>query len=478
MDKERYFLARIITDGRFANRVIGFLRTEYWDSDFEKRVASWCFEYVKLYKTAPGIDIEKIWEREAVEENDRALLHKFLSKLNTDFEENKATDYDVDECEAWAKEKALELLKCSLNENSDNGNYDLMEKAVGSFVLPKRLQKQSFDLANSAKVKQAFLELDEGEEVFHIPGILGDRLGKFKKGDFCACLAPPKKGKSWWMVNLAMGAGLQGKNVLYINLEMRESQLVRRFYQNLFSMPKRTKTIRIPKFRLKAEGDTKVELYYEEKQKESKFTDDKFIKEYLAKIKRNFPLRLPRILTYPTMSLSIDTLKQAVDDEYKSTGWYPDVIFLDYADLMIAKGRFNEERHRLNDVWSSLRGYAMESDICIVTASQSGRQGLNDKDIGVGNVAEDMRKVAHVTKMFTLNQTKKEKEVGIMRIRCDIERDDYSTSSEVVVTQCYDIGSAFLQAVNVRDYYEPDIDLKKKSEGKLKKKKEMEVEDE
>ena len=94
----------------------------------------------------------------------------------------------------------------------------------------------------------------------------------------------------------------------------------------------------------------------------------------------------------------------------------------------------------------ALRGLAQLRHIAVVSASQSGRETLKGKDNQASDVSEDIRKVAHVSRFATLNQTPEENTVGIMRVSCGIRRDGKTVDDCAVVLQCLDLGVAHLQS--------------------------------
>jgi hypothetical protein len=101
---------------------------------------------------------------------------------------------------------------------------------------------------------------------------------------------------------------------------------------------------------------------------------------------------------------------------------------------------------------------AQERNALVVTASQASRAAFSN-DAEVKDIAEDIRKVAHVSKLISLNQTKEERDVGVVRVHQLIERDDRLGSVPVVVLQCLDIGQVCLDS---KLQFEVDLNVGKK----------------
>jgi hypothetical protein len=99
----------------------------------------------------------------------------------------------------------------------------------------------------------------------------------------------------------------------------------------------------------------------------------------------------------------------------------------------------------LNDIWRGLRNIARDRNILVVTASQAAKDTF-DRDMKEGDVAEDIRKIAHCTSALGLNQRKDEKEKGIMRVRQLAIREGRQVMDQAVILQCLDIGKPCLDS--------------------------------
>jgi hypothetical protein len=92
-----------------------------------------------------------------------------------------------------------------------------------------------------------------------------------------------------------------------------------------------------------------------------------------------------------------------------------------------------------------IRRIAQQRNILTASASQTNRGGA-DEDITVQNIAEDFRKLGHVTKMVAINCTKEEKKNGIYRIAQLAERDEETVFEQAVVTSCLALGATVLDS--------------------------------
>ena len=267
--------------------------------------------------------------------------------------------------------------------------------------------------------------------------MLGKELGHFCRGDFFAVLAPVKRGKSFWLWDIAHRGCLNGLNVIFFSLEMTYNQVVRRAWQSIVAQPIQEKEVKIPYFE---EIDKKYEIKYREEKR--KGIDIEKIEQEQKKLMMYSRGNL-RIEVFPAGSATMDTLDVCLSNLEYYENFTPDVIVIDYADII--KGRIRDYRQQLNEIWIRLRGWAQEKNCLVVTASQTSKQAFT-RDARMGDVAEDMRKLATVTKMIALNQTKSEKEAGALRIEPLLYRDGRLNGQQICVLESRDIGRVYLDS--------------------------------
>lgn len=252
---------------------------------------------------------------------------------------------------------------------------------------------------------------------------------------------------TWWLWETAKEALYQSNKVLFISLEMPLPQIMRRVWRALSKKPKRTKTVRIPYFVAEEGGSSDFPMYkidYEEKKIEGFIPDRAWFENWIKQYKLYFRGGDAKIVSMPSRSATVRDVETYVNNLEFYEGWRPDVIVIDYADLLSSKLK-GEFRHQLDDIWANLRRLAIERNICIVTASQSGRAS-SKSDSTDETIAEDIRKIAHVTKMIAINSSKEEQAAGIYRIAQLAERDDTPQFMQSVVLSCLDLGQVCLDS--------------------------------
>ena len=110
---------------------------------------------------------------------------------------------------------------------------------------------------------------------------------------------------------------------------------------------------------------------------------------------------------YPTRTASVNTLAAHIQ-QCEMRGIKPDMVIVDYADIMKSTQHFNEKRHQLGHIYEELRGMAGEFDVPVWTASQANRSALEEDVIGAEKVSEDYSKV--MTADFVMSMSRKEED--------------------------------------------------------------------
>jgi hypothetical protein len=158
----------------------------------------------------------------------------------------------------------------------------------------------------------------------------------------------------------------------------------------------------------------------------------KVMNDYFLNKNKNF-----RLLSYANGTFTTKELCRVLSRYKQKENWIPDVIIIDYADLVVNNHR-TEERHKQNEVWKELRRINQETDCLMLTASQADADSYERSLLKLKNFSEDKRKYSHCTAFYGLNQDKdgREKKLGIMRINELILREDeFDVNKTVTVLQ-------------------------------------------
>jgi hypothetical protein len=462
---ERKIVIYMITSTPFLRNVSVAVRPEYFESLYAKTVAQWIMEYWGEFKQSPGKYIQDIFNRKLRQISDEDLvdvISDFLLDISKEYQKGSGlsnVDYFVTEATEYFRRRSLELIRDSLDVALVQNDITKGESLIASYNRVSTIRNSGTDLlTDTSSIIKAFYEDDE--QLFSFPGALGKVVGPFVRGDLVSYLAAAKRGKSWWELYTGICALVRGFRVVHFNLEMKDSQIKRRVWQALVGMPRKPQKIMVPKFELKKFDHTRTKNYYVEKHEEDR-TSVKLdvIEEQQKEFRKHFRGGNYRIITFPPNTVSCSDLYAHLDNLEHYDSYVPDIVIVDYADLLIpSKGKkYNEYRHQLDDIWKDLRALAAEKDCMVVTASQSGRKSFK-KDAGEDDIAEDIRKIAHVSKMISINRNREDRDFQAVRIQQLAERDFGNVLDTVTVLQCLDVGKVCLDSRYTRNVFYDDYE--------------------
>jgi uncharacterized protein YrzB (UPF0473 family) len=205
--------------------------------------------------------------------------------------------------------------------------------------------------------------------------------GGLGRGELGVVIAPTGAGKSMALVHLGAQIVKEGKNVVYYTLELQDTVVASRFDSCITSV------------KLQDLHSFKDLIYDQVKELEGKL----IVKEY------------------PTKSANVNKLKQHLE-KLRRSGFEPDLICVDYGDLLQPISSYKEKRIELETIYEDLRGMAQEFECPVWTASQTNRSGLNAEVVTMESISEAFNKCFVADLIFTLSRTITDKNNNTGRI--------------------------------------------------------------
>jgi len=149
-----------------------------------------------------------------------------------------------------------------------------------------------------------------------------------------------------------------------------------------------------------------------------------------------------RLSCHPNSSLSASGMN-AIIQSWERSGWgTPDVIVCDYADILDKPIGERDAREAINMTWKQLRAMSQSYHALMLTATQGDANSYDAETMTMGNFSEDKRKNAHVTGMVGINQTSREKAMGVQRLNWLALRESEFTADDVChVAGCLSIAN-------------------------------------
>lgn len=445
-------------DAAAAPMIRSIITPKLFDNSIYRDVLSHAFDFLDTFAQPIGDHLPDVLEHVLKGDDARkaSAYERVLDNLRQAYE-GINRDYVIASLQKFVRQQNIKRAILQAVEDIDAGRVDAAE-----VVLQQGLASQvvSFDVGTylSDPVKAlSFLDAD-GEFIHTGIAALDEREIGPRPGELFLIIAPPKKGKSWALMHLGKFGLLQRKKVLHITLEMGEDRVSMRYLQSMFSISKREAKVRFPELRLTPDGIYEGIDYVERERRTLKDPD---IKSHLTnELSRVLAHRTPLIIKrFPTGMLTIPMLKAYLDSLERFHKFIPDLVILDYPDLMALDA--NNVRHSTGQIYKDLRGLAVERNFALAAASQGNRTSSDAKLITDSMVAEDFSKIATADNVITYNQTAQEREAMLARLYVSNGRND-EDKIEVLITQNYAVGqfalssTAFLGTYRQSQYASPD----------------------
>lgn len=448
--EERSILIGMVTDKAVLARVASKWDGELFSSRWCNLIARWCVKYYQKYQDAPNKAIEGMFEswssKKERDKNTIGLVENFLDVLSDEYEaEGKPnSDYLIDLAGAHFNKVKYQKLVESIQGDLDSGDLSDVEDKISNFSRVEMGAGSGIDvLRDKEAIRQAFEHV--GEPIVEYKGALGVFLEDvFERDGFVAFTSPEKKGKSWWLLDLAWRAALQERKVAFFAVgDMTQNQMLRRFMVRASRHPMKLKSgfpgqVKYPK-RLVRDPERKLPIVKWGSKEFKKPIDVSRAWKSCDKILRT-KVRTEEVVLnlscHPNRTIDIFGI-ESVLKTWEREGWFPDIIVIDYADVLAPPRGSGDLRDQINTTWQMMRSLSQSRHCLVVTATQADAASYRVETLSKTNFTDDKRKHAHVTGMLGVNQTPEEKEHGLYRINfLDFRESDYLESRCVYTAGC------------------------------------------
>ena len=426
-NREKLVLLAMLTDDVVCRAVASQYAPEMFASQWANRVAGWAKEYHDKYQKAPAraiLPIFRDWAEAHDEQADVEMLSKFLARLR-DEQEPLNPQYVIDLASKFFTEVRLKRLVESVQGAIDTGQVDRAEQALEAYKKIEIGGDAAIDVFEDAAAIALAFE-SKSEALFSMPGDFGKFVGPLLERDgFVALMGAAKRGKSHWLNAFAFGALRGRKRVAIFQCgDLSKGQAMMRIATRVARRPRRSGTFAVPTGFQKT-GDGAWSIVQDTKTFEEALTQKDVsvaFQQFKEHVLRDDEPYL-KLSCHPTKTLSPAKL-DSILDSWEIRGWIPDVIVIDYADIMAANGKWGEPRDAINSVWERLRGIAQERKCLLITATQTNTDSYSANLLRREHFTNDRRKFDHVTAMLGINQNGSEKLQGIYRINTLLARDE------------------------------------------------------
>lgn len=440
---EKDFVTSLIMSDKCCQTLLPYTKLTYFDIDYSRTIVSWVMEYYKKFKNAPKQDITSVYRTHCDEIQDEALKELILNYIQelgkTEIQINNE-DYLIDKGKDFIDYKALKIYTQELNACLETRSMDKARKIQEEYKKISTAEINECDLMDLGDKEIIENALAQEEEVlFTLPGAMNDVFGNIHRNDYILLLAPPKRGKSWLLQKIAIEALKQRLNVVFVSMEMTREEVIQRMWKTLWG----TESGLIP------DGIYETCRFVEDTSEEGKYRCELIDvnvknkgKSVAALQKRlrvnNGYMGHLRVIAYPAYGASVQQITNRIE-ELAEDGFVTDVLLIDYQDITLPIGGGSEERNQLNLISKHLRGFSMKFHCATISASQTNRMGLSASQVTGESIAEDFRKLSHVTSMVSMEQTPKMRKQHLMRLR-NIAMRNGESSDPCIFPQCLKLG--------------------------------------
>ncbi len=377
---ERTALSQLVTNEQYARKVLPFIKGAYFADKTERTVFEEIAKFVDKYQTIPtqtSLEIEVQSRKDLNEEEFKKIVAIIQTLRSTDVD----FDWLVNTTEQFCKDKAV------YNAIVEGISIiDGKDKKRDADAIPSILTDALAVGFDNRVGHDYLLDADERYDFYHtveekIPFDL-EFFNRITKGGL-----PPKTlnialagtgiGKSLFMCHVAANCLSLGKNVLYITLEMAEERIAERIDANLMNIT------------IDDLHDLPKSMYDNKIAKIIKSTSGKLI-----------------VKEYPTASAHSGHIRGLIKELAIKKSFKPDILFVDYLNICASsrfKGATNVNSYMyVKAIAEELRGLAVETNIPIMSATQTNRSGFSNSDVGLEDTSESFGLPATADLMFAL----------------------------------------------------------------------------
>ena len=377
---ERTTLSNLVSNEEYCRKVLPFIKSDYFDVKEERVVFEEIESFVDKYKRMPtktSLEIE-IESRKDLTQDQHTKIVEIIQTLDS-------TDVDmewlVDTTEKFCKDKAIYnaiVEGISIIDGKDkNRGADAIPSILTDALAVSFDNAVGHDYFDDADKRFDFYHRVEERVPFDLEFFNTITKGGLPNKTLNIALAGTGVGKSLFMCHMAASCISQGKNVLYITLEMAEERIAERIDANLMNVS------------MEDLHDLPKNMFEDKIAKLMKKTEGKLI-----------------IKEYPTASAHSAHFRGLIKELAIKKSFKPDIIFIDYLNICASsrlKGAANVNSYTyIKSIAEELRGLAVESDVPIMSATQTTRSGFTSSDLGLEDTSESFGLPATADFMFAL----------------------------------------------------------------------------
>jgi len=392
---ETTILRNLVFNEDYSRKVIPFIQPDYFEQKSEKIIFEEIVQFIVKYGSAITIEALNIEVENRTDLNETEI--KEIREINSSLNDNLVDkQWLLDTTEKWCRDRAIYLALMEsihiADGNNEKKNRDAIPSILSDALAVSFDNNIGHDYLQNYEERYEFYHRQEDKIEFDL-----DYFNKITKGGLPnktlnIALAGTGVGKSLFMCHVAASVLLQGRNVLYITLEMAEERIAERIDANLLNVP------------IQQLVDLPRQMFENKVTNLSKKTQGSLI-----------------IKEYPTASAHSGHFKALLNELALKKSFRPDIIFIDYLNIC-ASSRYKSNLSvnsysYIKAIAEELRGLAVEFNVPIVSATQTTRSGYGNSDVELTDTSESFGLPATADLMFALISTEELEQLGQIMVK-------------------------------------------------------------
>ena len=392
---ETTILRNLVFNEEYSRKVIPFIQPDYFEQRTEKVVFQEVVHFIVKYGSAITTEALKIELENRTDLTESEV--KEVREISDALHDSPADQqWLLDTTEKWCRDRAIYLALMEsihiADGNDEKKNRDAIPSILSDALAVSFDNNIGHDYLKNYEERYEYYHKKEDKIEFDLEYFNKITKGGLPNKTLNIALAGTGVGKSLFMCHVASSVLLQGRNVLYITMEMAEEKIAERIDANLLNvpiqdltdLPKKTFESKVSKLSAKTQGSL-------------------IIKEY------------------PTASAHSGHFKALLNELALKKSFRPDIIFIDYLNIC-ASSRYKSNLSvnsysYIKAIAEELRGLAVEANVPIVSATQTTRSGYGSSDVELTDTSESFGLPATADLMFALISTEELEGLGQILVK-------------------------------------------------------------
>ena len=379
---ETTILRNLLCNEQFYRKVVPFVKPDYFNETHEKVIYEEVWNFASNYELLPTKEVLTINIEGRKDLNDE-VYQSAIKTIQSLSDDSVEYNWLLDTTEKWCKDRAIYLALMESIKIADDSNKKVSKDAIPA-ILQEALavsfdEHVGHDYVNNVEERYDFYHLKEDKIPFDLDKFNSITKGGLPNKTLNVALAGTGVGKSLFMCHCAANCLQQGKNVLYITMEMAEEKIAERIDANLLNV------------NIKDIGTLPESIFTSRIQEIGRKTQGRLI-----------------IKEYPTASAHVGHFKSLLNELQLKKTFKPDIIFIDYLNICASsryKGAIVNSYTYVKAIAEELRGLAVEHNVPLVSATQTTRSGFGNSDVDLTDTSESFGLPATADFMFALIST-------------------------------------------------------------------------